>query len=156
VSAVVVAPITEELIFRLLLQGWLERLEMLRQGVLSPPSDARPSEPIAGFASAADALDMPPPPAAFNPYQSPAQAAQHSATAAAGGNSTALRPGWFSLFTPALLFALVHGWPDCLPLFVFALALGYLYRQTHRIVPCIVLHACLNGGSMFLLWLDLS
>ena len=129
VSAVIVAPITEELMFRVLLQGWLERLEMLPGRAVAPDFAAPPPEATAGFASTAGETQS----------SSPAD----------------VRPGPVSLFLPALLFALVHGWPDCLPLFVFALALGYLYRQTHRVVPCIVLHMCLNGGSMFLLWLSL-
>lgn len=41
--------------------------------------------------------------------------------------------------------------PDPIPLFLFALVLGYLYFRTHRIVPAIVLHMCLNGTSMVML-----
>ncbi|NLS95795.1 MAG: CPBP family intramembrane metalloprotease [Planctomycetaceae bacterium] len=38
--------------------------------------------------------------------------------------------------------------PDPLPLFLLALALGYLYFRTHRITPCILLHLIFNGSSM--------
>jgi membrane protease YdiL (CAAX protease family) len=38
--------------------------------------------------------------------------------------------------------------PDPIPLFVLALGLGYLYRQTHRILPCIVVHLLLNACSL--------
>jgi membrane protease YdiL (CAAX protease family) len=42
---------------------------------------------------------------------------------------------------------------DPIPLFVLGLALGYLYQRTHRILPCIVLHALFNGFSLGILWL---
>ena len=40
-----------------------------------------------------------------------------------------------------------HG-PDWIPLFFLALGLGYLYRQTHRLLPCITVHFLLNSCSM--------
>jgi hypothetical protein len=43
--------------------------------------------------------------------------------------------------------------PDPVPLFFLALALGYLYRQTHRIVPAVVLHAGLNATTLAAAWL---
>ncbi len=45
--------------------------------------------------------------------------------------------------------------PDPIPLFLFALGLGFLYARTHRIVPCIVLHAGLNAASLALAWVAL-
>jgi membrane protease YdiL (CAAX protease family) len=47
-----------------------------------------------------------------------------------------------------------HG-PDPIPLFVLALGLGYLYRQTHRILPCIVVHFLLNLLTMAALAMEL-
>jgi membrane protease YdiL (CAAX protease family) len=38
--------------------------------------------------------------------------------------------------------------PDPIPLFFFAVALGFLYFRTHRIVPLIILHAIFNGASL--------
>jgi membrane protease YdiL (CAAX protease family) len=107
VSAAVVAPIVEEILFRLVLQGWLEAAETR--------ADA-----------AADPLAEP-------------------------------KPAWLSLVVPALAFAGMHmgAWPDPIPLFLFGLALGWLYRRMHRLVPCIVLHAALNAASMTLLGLSL-
>jgi membrane protease YdiL (CAAX protease family) len=52
------------------------------------------------------------------------------------------------------LFAAAH-WDHgaaAAPLFLFALVLGYLYFQTHRLLPCIVAHAALNGFTMVQLW----
>lgn len=41
--------------------------------------------------------------------------------------------------------------PDPAGLFLFALAMGWLYFRTHRILPSLVLHALLNGSSLALL-----
>ena len=64
------------------------------------------------------------------------------------------KPGFAPLVITSLLFALLHfGYgPDPFALFVFSLFLGYAYRQTHRIVPSLVVHACLNGWTMLNLW----
>ena len=58
----------------------------------------------------------------------------------------------------AAVFALMH-WshgPDPAALFVLALGLGYLYQRTHRWLPSVVTHACLNGTTMLLLWFGLD
>ena len=47
---------------------------------------------------------------------------------------------------------LPHG-PAPIPLFLFAVVLGYLYAATRRILPCIVTHALLNAVSLSGLWL---
>ena len=94
VLAVIVAPISEEYFFRVLLQGWLEKI----------------------FAS------------------------------------------WVPIVISAAVFALMH-WshgPDPAALFVLALGLGYLYQRTHRWLPCVVTHACLNGTTMLMLWFGLE
>jgi membrane protease YdiL (CAAX protease family) len=35
-----------------------------------------------------------------------------------------------------------------IPLFFFSLGVGYLYRQTGRLWPCIIVHFLLNAFSM--------
>ena len=58
-------------------------------------------------------------------------------------------PSMAPILASSLAFAFVH-WdygPSWVPLFFFALMLGYLYRQTHRLWPSVVAHACLNGLS---------
>ncbi len=113
VAAVIVAPLVEEFIFRVVLQGWLEARE---------EQAAFRAENLAG------------PPAM---RLSPDDAAARS-----------VRP----ILITSLVFALMHfgQGPSPLPLFVLALGLGYVYRQTHRIVPSIVMHALLNGCSLIL------
>lgn len=102
-----VAPLFEELVFRVLLQGWIEgrqaRLRADREG----------------------------------------EATAHA--------------GFAPLVIVSALFAALHGGhgPDPYAIFVLSLFLGYAYRQTHRIVPSLVAHACLNGWTMLNLWLML-
>ena len=54
----------------------------------------------------------------------------------------------------SFLFAAMHGgqWPAPVPLFFLALVLGYLYHQTHRLLPSLVVHALLNGSTFLTLW----
>jgi hypothetical protein len=62
--------------------------------------------------------------------------------------------GWLPILGSSLLFSLAHfGYgTDPVPIFVLALILGYVYRRTHRIVPCIVMHALFNLVTMLTLW----
>lgn len=83
--AVVIAPLFEELAFRVLLQGWLERI---------------------------------------------------------GG-----RRAWWPVIVSAVVFALAHsgqGWAP-VPLAILAVGIGYVYRQTHRIMPVIAMHMAFNA-----------
>jgi membrane protease YdiL (CAAX protease family) len=104
VLAVVVAPVFEEFLFRVLLQGWLES-QQVRWRERRGDIDAR--------------------------------------------------PGFAPIVVTSLVFATLHAGhgPDPFALFVFSLFLGYVYRQTHRIAPSVVVHACLNGWTMLNLWL---
>jgi membrane protease YdiL (CAAX protease family) len=109
-SVVVIAPVTEELMFRLVLQGSLEAWDDRLFGA-----------------------------------------------ATAGGGQGHDTPGRAApILASSLLFAALHPWPSMLPLFVLSLALGFLYHQTHRIVPCIILHMLLNACSLAALALSLS
>jgi membrane protease YdiL (CAAX protease family) len=58
----------------------------------------------------------------------------------------------------AAIFALLHigHGADWIPLFPFALGLGYLYYRTGRLLPSVTVHILLNGTSMLLLWLSLK
>ena len=55
-----------------------------------------------------------------------------------------------------LNFVLTWAYPGTnvspIPIFFFALALGVLYSRTQNLVYCILLHACLNGISLALVW----
>lgn len=126
-AAVVVAPLAEEFLFRVLLQGWLERLfapsnnsveQLVHGGRQHDDSlgDSRDVMPLEGVDP-----ELP----ASSPRAAP-------------------------VLVSAAFFALAH-WshgPDPIPLFLLALGLGYLYQRTHRILPCILLHFLLNLCSL--------
>jgi membrane protease YdiL (CAAX protease family) len=105
-SAVVVAPIAEELIFRVLFQGWLERQRRFwRETKSILPGLNRHTGPILVSAS---------------------------------------------------VFGLAHygNGPAPIPLFFLGLFLGYLYQRTHRLLPCVTLHVCVNALTTVQLWLN--
>jgi membrane protease YdiL (CAAX protease family) len=66
-------------------------------------------------------------------------------------------PGYLPIFVSALIFAMMHfgQGPAPIPLFFLAIGLGYLYRQTHRATPSIVVHLLINSLSMAALWFSL-
>lgn len=143
VSAVVIAPLIEEFLFRVLLQGWLESFAFGRVQSTTP---GEPSTEIPGSGS--------PVAETGNPFQPPAGDASGTATAAGGQAPLALGP----IVISSLVFALMH-WghgPAPFALFWFSLALGYLYQRTHRIGPPVVAHAALNAFSLALLWMSRS
>jgi membrane protease YdiL (CAAX protease family) len=148
--AVFVAPPAEELFFRVLLQGWLEKIGgTASQGEASPVGGGTPplqpnvavdepmGEPLSGNP---DALE----PA---PVMAPAIVILDSENRSP--------PRW-PILVSAAVFALLHfsHGPDWVPLFFLACGLGYLYRQTHRILPAVTVHFLLNGASMTLLWME--
>jgi len=103
---VAVAPLFEEFLFRVVLQGWLEARE--RAWRRNRPALRR------------------------------------------------VRAGVLPIVCSSLAFALPHiqHGPDPIPLFLLALFLGYLYRQTHRIFPSLVLHMCFNAVTVVQLWIQ--
>lgn len=142
VVAVVLAPICEEPLFRMVLQGSLEKWEDRLVGWRTPPveivSDEVEVVPEIAEAAPAEVL-LPPPPAMLEPP-----------TVGAFG----LPYGWLPILVSALLFGLAHfGYgPEPVPMFLLGLIFGYVYQRTHRIVPTLVAHALFNGMSLFMLW----
>ncbi len=125
--AVVVAPIAEELFFRGFLQGWLERLPLFQ---------AEFDSFLLGRRQTDEEDDI-----LFQESQR-------------GSHPVAVMP----IVISSAIFAAMH-WshgPDPAALFILALALGYIYQRTHRLLPCIIVHACLNGTTMLLLWFGLD
>jgi membrane protease YdiL (CAAX protease family) len=146
-TAVVVAPLFEEFIFRMFIQGWLEKAfvtpvpvgqnvdESIDEPIESPPA-----------ASIAPAMDIATESDGENPYVSPAP---YSAVAPPQVPDRT-RPAVVPIVFSSLLFAAAHAdtWPSPIPLFPLALILGYVYWRTHRLLPCVVLHALFNGLSV--------
>jgi membrane protease YdiL (CAAX protease family) len=65
---------------------------------------------------------------------------------------------WGAVVISSATFAVMHLGNGAAPiaLFFFALALGYLYRQTGRLWPCITVHFALNLFSMVILGLEVA
>jgi len=142
VVAVVLAPICEEPLFRLVLQGSLEKAEDRLIGWRTPPVEVVSSdvadEPEIAETTLSEAEPLAPPVELEPP-----------AVGAFG-----LPYGWLPILVSALLFGLAHfGYgPEPIPLFLLGLIFGYVYQRTHRIVPTLVAHALFNGMSLFMLW----
>ena len=145
VAVVVVAPICEEITFRLLLQGWLERWEDARLGwrtqVLESPLTNDDSQITTDSQIQPEAL----PPDATVPLPDLEPPQQGIA---------GLPYGWLPILISAAAFGLAHfGYgPEPVPIFLLGLVLGYVYQRTHRILPGIVVHALFNLFTMILLW----
>jgi membrane protease YdiL (CAAX protease family) len=145
VVAVVVAPICEEVAFRMLMQGWLEKWEDARLGWRVPTiplavtiDESRTTNDDENQAESEliinddSSLELTPP--------------RHGIAG--------LPYGWFPVIVSAMLFGLAHiGYgPEPIPLFFLGLVLGYVYQRTHRIIPGIVTHALFNLFTVIILW----
>ncbi len=119
-SAAIVAPLAEEYLFRVLLQGWIE-------GALIPRGKASKSS---------------------RQYSTSRDSSETSAEPDCAPRRTGA--GWLAILVSATLFAALHAshGPDPIPLFMLAIGLGYLYQRTHRILSCITVHFLLNGVTL--------
>lgn len=188
-SAAILAPLSEEWAFRVLLQGWLERLVShtgnpfhLLFGGISPAEpmilEDNKTQPLAAGAVPvqSDGITFLPrseplqpgiqwiDPA--NPY-APPQAVTEPALAFADVpiaatmnlelNTPSMWQQWLPIYLSSIIFALMHfshglAW---IPLTILAFGLGYIYQRTHRILPSITVHFCLNGLSMAAFWVQM-
>ena len=126
-TAVLSAPLIEEILFRGLLQTYLLRFG-LRRSPRAMPSAAPASE-------AAEPGPIPPIPLDYLPSVS------SSATV-----SPAWR--WLCILFVSALFAAIHipimGPEAFAPLFLLAVTLGYMYERTGNLWACMTLHALFN------------
>lgn len=177
IAAAVVAPIFEELIFRVLLQGFLEKLFSFRgqpQDFVTetlfgwrpapapaplPASVAIPEANVSdGITYLADAAQPD-----YNPYTpAPIVAASNEPIVLAEFADDAAQPelrgvaAWAPIVISSAIFALLHlnHGPDWVALILLACGMGYLYQRTHSVIPSLVVHALLNGLSMLGLWIQ--
>jgi membrane protease YdiL (CAAX protease family) len=171
-AALVAAPLFEEFLFRVLLQGWLEnvagslRASPSRAQALARWSDLwvfglrQPSSPAVSQAETDEDRQVDRP-ADEHPASASFSARGESSTAENAGPDRdsvdfplQVRPAIWPTVVGAGLFALAHfgHGADPIPLFVLALGIGYLYQRTHRVVPCIVVHFLINAVTMLQLW----
>lgn len=167
VAAVVAAPLFEELVFRRLLHGWLDRVaatkpddwvslffETRHRGQVSDAAASNEENIDADVAADVDATT----PGPWSDAEAVDNSAQeHAKVDMPAPPSAAVRdlPMW-PMYVSSAIFALLHlnGGPDPIPLFFFALWLAYLYRLTGRITPCIVVHLLLNLFTFALLAIE--
>ncbi|MDB5349614.1 MAG: amino terminal protease self-immunity [Planctomycetota bacterium] len=135
-SAVVAAPLTEEVLFRGVLLGWLWKVGLGRR--------SRAGEDLLLLDSDVD-------PFVDNP-ESPTAAPKPDPFA---GN---WRMDWLANVIASVIFAGLHyaQWPAPIPLFLLSLGLGEAYRRTGSLVAPITMHATFNGLSTVAMMLAAS
>lgn len=148
-AAVVSAPIFEEFAFRVLLQGWLEKLEDESLDYL-----ATEREPVEEIKPGPHDLSQVPEELLIEPPRVGVEL--DSRGRPLRGWWRALPHGWLPILISATFFGLAHLGHGVapIPLVLLGIVLGYLYQRTHRIVPCIAAHMLFNSYSMLLLWLS--
>lgn len=152
VSAVLIAPVTEEFIFRLVVQGWLEdHLDA------APPIDSitpAGAEEIVTPLSDSESFGLE---SAPNPYAAPAMPGQSVAVALTTGGTYTPRFQIVPILISSGLFAMMHFGQGAapIPLFFLALGLGYVFQKTRTMTASLVVHFLLNGQSMVLLLLKI-
>ena len=125
VSAVILAPLAEELIFRGVLQGWLDRVLLETKN-----------------SSAVELAEL-----ELLPHEAPPPSLDDAQTRSKG------RPLWPSVVISAAIFAAMHApeMPAPIALFPLALVLGSLYQRTGSLVASVTLHALFNAFSTLML-----
>lgn len=142
-SAVIAAPLTEEIVFRGFL---LTAFAHVRRKLPETWGRALFGAPVTlPYSAAPHSIDCP-------DHESPAEFRERRGTLHEGFRRTLAGIGSFPVVASSAVFALLHlgQGPAPIPLFLFSLMLGYLARQTGRIVPSIVAHFALNGTTILL------
>jgi membrane protease YdiL (CAAX protease family) len=174
ISAAIVAPLFEELIFRVVLQGFLEKaitfsddLNKLFVGGRET-NTGHPDVVAYSGGSAAEDITMSPaevvaPNVDPNPYAPPATMIEdpNKRTSEIRSNTQPPLRGaswWLPIAISSAVFALLHysHGPDWIPLLFLAAGLGYLYQRTHRLLPSLIVHAALNSLSLWGLWVQVQ
>ncbi len=153
--ATIVAPVTEEILFRVILLGWLMRcfatphdfLGGLSGGNGPRSNDSTEGTPNAGLDNTPNAC------ADLNAHNYTRDNWASSQLPRPVADSYRHRRTWPPVIIVALLFALVHigQGPAPIPIFFLGAGLCFMYRQTGSVVPCIVTHFLLNTFSMSIL-----
>jgi hypothetical protein len=165
--AEVTAPLSEEIFFRLLLQGWLEKLEhrwvrpheeRLNDEARMTTDELEMATDEFEIANEESGTTNDTPEATYDSsfvirhssFEDPVPPIEPPPARGFAG----LPYGWTPILISSLLFAMAHfGYgPDPIAIFFLALILGHVYQRTHRIVPCIVAHALFNSLAMLILW----
>jgi membrane protease YdiL (CAAX protease family) len=134
VSAVVLAPLLEELIFRSIVQGWLSAWFIRRRSARTRPA----SEPA-----------IPPQPSTDEYFAAEYWETKDETDLKVQPVDEKYRHPWQAVVLTSLFFATVHlpQWPAPIAIFVLSLALGTVYQRTGSLIASIFMHATFNGLS---------
>jgi membrane protease YdiL (CAAX protease family) len=145
VSAVILAPIVEELLFRGILQRWWIDFFMRRTRTPDLMTESvpvlRPTDLDGLVDTGRSASDEAP--LSSHDFQSPEAVQSNSLP---WHNSASVIAG---IVITSLIFAVIHAgqWPAPIPLFVLALIIGSVYYRTGSLIAAICMHATFNGFS---------
>lgn len=148
--AVIIAPITEEFAFRVLLQGFLESIAAgpfsWKQFWYGRGSYHHPGDPVAVGESNSNALPI----AAMEPPEDEATGDRTTSSTAPIDSVRLTREPWWPILASGTLFGLMHysyglSW---LPLILLGIVLGFMYRMTHRIWPSLFFHVIFNSMAI--------
>lgn len=151
-AAAVVAPVAEEFLFRGLIQGWLQSIPFrpFAESLLGKlPDSWREPYPVAATAVIEPSMNHS---GHSNPFQV-ATSIGHPGSGVTDPYTTPAVPPIWPAVVAGVLFGLAH-WGyglSFIPLSLFGFALGMVYRATHSIWPCILIHFMMNGTSMIAL-----
>jgi membrane protease YdiL (CAAX protease family) len=155
VTAVILAPMFEELLFRGLLQSWLAAV-FDRRAIPSTTHaqedvvfDGAPTGPPLQTGYWEPECELVPEPEPRSPYDAPKTL-----------DSPPSHPPsrtWLAIVLTSLLFASVHAgqWPAPIALFILAVVIGTIYYRTGSLIAAISMHATFNGLSTLALFTDL-
>ncbi len=165
VSAAIVAPVFEELIFRVLWQGFIEKwftfaytLHQLFLGnhrryetviLADYDSDVQPAERL--LETKVDDPKLYAPPLGEVEFHDETAPTSQDEQPELRGMQAGL-----PIVISSTVFALLHysHGPDWMPLFFLASGMGYLYQRTHRLLPSFIVHCLLNSYSLWGLWIQ--
>ncbi len=142
-STAIIVPLVEEFMFRVMLQGGLQRIADGKWR--SPTTEPITVRPIAGT------VDQEVPSETLNPYQPVQYGQEPIASEAVAEPTSQWQPrSWWPIVVASIVFAAMHLGQGAapIPLFFLSLGLGYLYRQTGRITAPYVVHMTLNSITM--------
>ncbi|MGB7345271.1 MAG: CPBP family intramembrane glutamic endopeptidase, partial [Pirellulaceae bacterium] len=142
VSTAIIVPMVEEFMFRVMLQGGLQRLADPR--LSSVDNEQRESVVTKEARREIHQSDN----WVGDAYQPPSTAASDEESS---DSSDVWRPqAYWPIVVTSLFFALMHLGQGAapIPLFFLSLGLGFLYRQTGRIAAPLIVHMILNGLTL--------
>ncbi|MDG2385597.1 MAG: CPBP family glutamic-type intramembrane protease [Pirellulaceae bacterium] len=157
-AGIVVAPLAEEFLFRVILQGWLERVMMEFRSPPAPSCDSLPLNHAGeldslGAAACSTESDLPIPlDTPVTPDPIPAERVTKNPVTAANCDdeddaAEPQGPLWcFPILISGVMFGLAHlgQGPAPIALIFLGCGLGYIYQRTHRVLPCITVHFLVN------------